>query len=339
MSKVFVTGGSGFVGGYLIEALVERGDTVFALARSDRSARIVESRGAEVVRGDLSNTEAMAAGMAKCDVVFHAAAKVEQWGEREQFRAINIEGTENVLEAARRVGVERLVHVSTEAILVGGGALYQVDESRPIPDSHAGWYPWSKAEAEKRVRAANCDTLTTVVVRPRFVWGKDDTSILPQLIEAVESGAFRWFDGGRYKTSTCHVENLVEGMLLAADKGKGGDVYFLTDGEPVEFRGFITSLTRTRGIEPGDGKIPLWLAGLVAATCEVIWRLLPLSGQPPLTRMGLSLFGQEVTVVDNKARRELGYTAHVSIEEGLEEMTVAAGPLSHMRAVSPERIA
>jgi nucleoside-diphosphate-sugar epimerase len=320
MAKIFVTGGSGFVGRYLIPTLVGRGDAVRALARSERSADVVEGLGAEAVGGDLSDVEAMTAGMEGCAVVFHLAAKVDQWGARKDFRRVNIEGTENVLEAARRAGVPRLVHVSTEAVLVGSGPLHQVDETRPIAERPPGLYPWSKAEAERRVRAANSNELTTVIVRPRFIWGKGDTSVLPQIIETIESGAFRWFDGGLYKISTCHVANVVEGMLLAAQNGKGGEVYFLTDGDPVEFKSFITRLVATQGVDAGPGTIPGWLAGLVAAAGEGLWRLLPLRGHPPLTRVGLALFGKEVTVVDAKARRDLGYAAHVSIDDGLAEM-------------------
>ncbi len=125
-----------------------------------------------------------------------------------------------------------------------------------------------------------------------------------------------WISGGRYTTSTCHVQNLVEGMLLAAEKGKAGEVYFLTDGEPVEFRAFLTDLLGAYGARPGDRSIPLWLARTIAAATS--WMK-----HPPITRTAVALIGHEVTVVDTKARRELGYTSHVSRERGLAEIRAA----------------
>jgi nucleoside-diphosphate-sugar epimerase len=318
--QAFVTGGSGFVGGRLVETLDARGDDVVALARSYHAESEVERRGAECVRGDLSDTDAMADGMRGCDTVFHAAAKVGQWGPREEFERINVRGTENVVEAAWRAGVDRLVHVSTEAVLMDGSPLEHVDESTPIPEDHVGPYAATKAEAERHVLDANSEELTTVAVRPRFVWGRGDTTLLPELAEAVEEGSFFWFGGGRYSTSTCHVANAVEGMLLAAEHGTGGRAYFLSDGEPVEFRGFVSELLETQGVDPPDRSMPRWLASAVASAAERACRILPGDREPPLTRATLALIGREVTVDDSRAREELGYRAHVSRPEGIADL-------------------
>ena len=316
----FVTGGSGFVGRHLIRTLVEQGVEVRALARSESSADIVRDEGAKAVRGDLAATGAMAEGMEKCEVVFHAAAYVDQWGSRETFREVNIRGTENALRAARRAGVGRFVHVGTEAVLAEGQPLVDVDESRPLADDPISLYAWSKGEAEERVREANGEELTTVVVRPRLIWGRGDTSVLPGLVEAIEEGKFAWMSGGEYLTSTCHVENVVEGMLRAAESGQGGEVYFLTDGEDVEFREFVGEMVRSQGVEVPDQSIPLGLAKIAARISEGIWRTFSLSGEPPVTRTATDLLGLQVTVDDSKARQQLGYTAHKSRQEGLEEL-------------------
>src|SRR5215813_7842837 len=215
---VFVTGGSGFVGRNLIRALVARGDEVRALARSDASVRAVEALGAKAVKGDLDDVGAMTEAMRKATLVFHAAAQTDLTGSREQFYKVTVTGTENVLAAARAAGVKRVVHIGTEAVLADGKPIVRVDETRPRTTHPAGLYPWSKGLAEERVIAANRDGLETVVVRPRFIWGADDTSVLPNIIANVKSGRFRWIAGGHYATSTCHVANVVEGALLAADK-------------------------------------------------------------------------------------------------------------------------
>jgi nucleoside-diphosphate-sugar epimerase len=320
----FVTGGSGFVGRRLLAALADRGDDARALARSEASAETVAARDAEPVRGDLSAVETMAEGMADCGVVFHLAAKVDEWGDPAAFRRVNVEGTENALAAARRADVDRVVHASTEAVLADGSPKRDVDESHPLPDEPVGYYPRTKAEAERRVRAADGDGLRTTIVRPRFVWGVGDTTLLPELVGAVRAGRFAWFDGGRYRTSTCHVDNAVEGFLLAAEHGSGGEAYFLTDGDPVEFRAFVTDLLATQGVKPPERSVPWRLAWWAARAGEAAWRTLPLSGQPPLTTMSVATIGQPMTVDDSKAREELGYEAAVSRAEGLEALRTAA---------------
>ncbi|MEO7092733.1 MAG: NAD-dependent epimerase/dehydratase family protein [Polyangiales bacterium] len=326
MGRIFVTGGSGFVGRNLIAALRARGDEVVALVRSDAAAATVKVAGGNPVHGELDDVAAMAAAMAGCSVVFHCAAKIDEWGDPREFERINVRGTEAVIAAAKKAGVARLVHVSTEAVLIGGGPMRGVDETRPLPRRAIGSYARTKGLAETRVRAANGEGLTTIVVRPRFVWGKGDTAVLPRVIEAVKNGRFLWISGGRYATSTCHVQNLVEGMLLAAEKGEGGEVYFLTDGAPVEFRAFLTAMLQTQGVDPGAKSLPFWLVHGLALAGSGIYAALGIHRTPPMPHATVHLIGEEVTVVDAKARRELGYVGKVTQEEGLRELLTSAQP-------------
>jgi nucleoside-diphosphate-sugar epimerase len=314
----FVTGGSGFIGGTLIRRLAREGWRVRALARSDKSAAAVAEAGAEPVRGDLDQVEAMRDGAEGADVAFHAAARLGQWGPWDEFERVNVLGTRHVIEAGRRAGVRRLVHVGTEAALVAGQPLVMVDETAPLrPDSKAP-YCASKAMAEQEVRDASGTGIETVVIRPRFVWGPGDTTLLPTLVETVKSGRFAWIGGGDYRTSTAHVDNVVEGLLAGAERGRSGEAYFVTDGEPVVFREFVSRMLETQGVEAPSRKLPTGFARAAAAASEAAWRVLPLKGEPPLTRTMIWLSAQEVTVDDSKARSELGYEPVVSIEEGLE---------------------
>jgi nucleoside-diphosphate-sugar epimerase len=321
-----VTGGSGFLGRNLIPALRQQGMQVRALARSEAALAIVKRAGAEPVHGDLEDEAALRAGMQGCNCVFHLAAQTNDWGHAEEAYRTNVTGTEHVLAAARAASVPRFVHVSTEAVLVGEGSppLINVDETQPRPQRPLGLYAWTKGLAEERVLAAHSPELATVIVRPRFIWGAGDTTILPPIMHAVRSGAFVWFDGGHYLTSTCHVANVCEGLLLAAERGQGGEIYFLTDGAPIEFRQFMTAMLRTQGVVPGTRSIPSWLARAIATSAEGTWRLLHLRRELPLTRFRVRIIGEEVTVNDAKARRDLGYMARVSREEGLAAMTQAA---------------
>jgi nucleoside-diphosphate-sugar epimerase len=317
---VFLTGGSGFVGRALITELVARGVAVRALARSEAAAATVRALGAEPVPGDVGSLLAMQQGMAGAATVIHAAAKVEDWGKREDFAATTITGTRNALQAARAAGVTRFVHIGTEAVLAGGDPIVRADETRPYPAVPNGLYPWSKGQAERDVIDANGAGFATVSVRPRFIWGRGDTTLLPQLCRAMQSGAWAWFGGGHHAMSTCHVRNVVEGTLLAAERGAPGQIYFLTDGAPVEFRDFLTRLVATQGVVAPAREMPMWLARMVAAGGEFAWTTFGYGGRPPLTRTMLNLLFGEVTVVDSKARAALGYTGHVSIEQGLQEL-------------------
>jgi nucleoside-diphosphate-sugar epimerase len=321
VSTAFVTGGSGFIGGALLRRLGAEGWDVRALARSEASARKVGEAGAEPVPGDLDDPAAMRAGAQGCEVAFHAAAALGEWGRREDFERGNVTGTVNALAACRDAGLRRFVHVGTEAALLAGRPLVNVDETAPLrPDSKA-LYPATKARAEQAVRDANePGSLETVVVRPRLVWGPGDTTILPGLVEAVRSGRFRWIGGGRHRTSTTHVDNTVHGLLLGAERGRGGEAYFVTDGEPVVFREFVTELLATQGVEVPDKEAPEVLVRALAPALEEVWRLLRRESAPPVTRLAYWLSAQECTIDISKARAELGYEPVKTREQGMAEL-------------------
>ena len=323
MDGAFVTGGSGFIGGRLIRRLVRDGVRVRALARSGGAAERVREAGAEPVRGDLDDAAALRSGMAGADAVFHAAAKVEDWGDPKEFWRVNVLGTRNAVQAARAAGVRRFVHVGTEAALMAGQPLVAVDESAPLQPRSPVLYSLTKAHAEIEVLTGAGDGLEAVVVRPRFVWGAGDTTLLPQIAEQVRSGQWAWVGGGTHRTATTHVDNTVEGLVLAADRGRDRGVWFVTDGGSVVFRDFLSDLIRTQGLEPPDRSVPAAVAGAIAAACETLWRILPLSGRPPLTRFAFWVASQECTLDISRAREELGYEPVITREQGLAELRAA----------------
>jgi nucleoside-diphosphate-sugar epimerase len=334
--KGFVTGGSGFVGKSFIEYVLrnhpeytglvilsrsEKADETINLSIGDRTDIV------KIVRGDLSNINQLATYLAGCDVVFHIGAKVELWGQWEDFVEANIVGTTNLLTAAKKVGVKRFVHISTEATLLTGfnnGCLLNVDETAPLALNPPFYAPYtqSKAMTEKIVLEANDDQnsgFTTVAVKPRFVWGKGDTKVIPEIKRAMEEGRFKWFTP-ECVTSICHVENLCEGMILAASNGKPGNAYFLTDGETVNFNDFIKRLLGNSMDLSSIGSFPSSIAWYLAVVLEN----LPFMGygvtrEPILNRQMLGLLAQDVIVKDDKARREIGYMSHMTIERGVAE--------------------
>ena len=348
-ATALVTGGSGFIGGRLIESLVGDGRAVRALARSQSSADRVAGLGAEPVRGELGDPESLRAAAAGCELAFHAAAKVEDSGPWAEFARDNVEGTRNVVEACTAADVGRLVHVSTEAVLIAGDPLVGVDEAAPLRTDSRAPYARSKALAEEVVRGrapgnpvgpgripaapgspvANAPSeeptgMDSVIVRPRFVWGAGDQTLLPGMVAMVRSGRFAWIGGGGHLTDVTHVDNVVCGLRLAAERGRAGEAYFVTDDEPVVFRDFVSELLRTQGVEPPTRSIPTPLAGALAAGGELAWRLLPLRGAPPLSRFAFWVSSQECTIDISKARSELGYAPVRTRDEGLAGLREAA---------------
>jgi nucleoside-diphosphate-sugar epimerase len=320
MAVAFVTGGSGFIGGRLIERLRSDGHTVRALARSDSAAEKIRARGGEPVSGDLSDVAAIASGAEGSEWAFHAAATLGDWGERDEFERGNVQGTRNVLVACAQAGVRRFVHVGTEAALLAGQPLVNVDESAPLRPDSPVLYSSTKARAEEQVIEANREGFETVVVRPRFVWGRGDTTLLPTMVDLVRSGRFAWIGGGRQKTATTHVDNTVEGLVLGATRGAPGNVYFVTDGDPVVFRDFVSDLLSTQGVQPPTRNLPDPVAHALAVAGEAAWHALPLPGRPPLTRFAYWVSGQECTIKIDKARQQLGYAPVRSRAEGLAEL-------------------
>jgi nucleoside-diphosphate-sugar epimerase len=143
-------------------------------------------------------------------------------------------------------------------------------------------------------------------------------------VKMVEAGRFVWVGGGGQLTATTQVDNVVEGLMLAAEKGTPGEAYFVTDGEPVVFREFVSDLLRTQDVDPPSRAMPGWLGNALATVGEPAWRFLPLPGRPPLPRFTYWILTQECTIDDSKARRELGYAPIVSRQEGLAELRESA---------------
>lgn len=315
--KIFVTGGSGFVGGHVIEALAPSHEVV-AMARSPRSAQAVEGFGATAVLCDLDAVTAE--HLAGCDAVVHCAAYVEEWGTRAQFWRGNVEGTTRMLEVARAAGVRRFVHIGTEAALFDGSPLVEVDESRPYPETQRFLYSETKAEAERRVLAAAAPDFVALSLRPRFVWGPRDSTVLPAVLRMAREGAWSWLDGGRARTSTTHVRNLARAVELALTAGEGGEAYFVADEGARTLREFLSALAATQGVALPDRSVPGALARPLARAVEGAWRLLGVRRPPPVTAFATAMMSREVTVSAAKARRDLGYAPVIDVDAGLRAL-------------------
>jgi nucleoside-diphosphate-sugar epimerase len=325
----FVTGGSGFVGGRLIGALLSKGWDVHALARSPDAAAAVRKLGAKAVIGDLDDRAALERAMKDAEVVFHVAAHFKLWGPRALFDKVNVQGMRTLVDAAAASSsVRRVVAVSAAAVVMGDPEpMVGVVESAPRQDRSFTPYGSSKAEGEKVLLAANGKRpgFETVAIRPPMIWGKGMPT-LDHMVETVRAGRWQWPGGGDQAMSTLHVDNLVDALILAADQGKGGETYFVSDAEDGTLKSVIGGLLATRGVNGGAKSIGFGTAWTMAGIMGAAWRIFRLKGEPPITRQMLRLIGQPFTVRIDKAKRELGYVPRTSWKQGIDEMAGFLSP-------------
>lgn len=318
MTRVFVTGASGFVGGAAAKTMTAHGHDVRAMSRSEKSDAKIVAMGAKPVRCDLEDVTPTHIG--DVEAIVHCAAFVEQWGPRDAWRKFNVDGTARVLAAAKGAGAKRFVHISTESVLWRGQHLRGVDETYPRASNSPYPYAATKAQAEELVEAANTPDFQTIILRPRFIWGPGDTTLLPTIEHMANTGQWQWIDGGRAQTSTTHIANLVHAIELALTKGRGGEAYFILDDGVRSMKEMISAIAATRGLTLPAKSVPSWLADTLAAVVEGAWRTFSLKGEPPVTRFGAMIMSRDSILRDDKARAEMGYAPVISVEDGLREL-------------------
>jgi nucleoside-diphosphate-sugar epimerase len=297
---------------------------VRALARAGSDTALLERQGATVVRGDMTDPAAVARALEGADVVFHCAAKVGDWGPAEDYRAVNVEGLRGLLGACRGRPLARFVHFSSLGVYAARHH-HGTDETEPLPRHHVDGYTQSKVESEElALRYHREHRVPVVVLRPGFVYGARDRTVLPKLIDNLRRRKVRYIGGGRRALNTIYVGNLVEAAFLAVERPEAvGQVYNLTDGEAVSKRRFIEAIADGVGVpRPRPVGVPLWLARGLAWWQEGRARRRHSPKPPRLTQARLKFLGLNLDFSIDKARRELGYRPRWSFDEGMRE-TVA----------------
>jgi 2-alkyl-3-oxoalkanoate reductase len=324
-SDWLITGATGFVGSHLAEACAARGVPVRALARAGSDTSLLERHHATLVRGDLTDPAAVRAAVRGVDVVLHCAAKVGDWGPVEDYRAVNVEALRGLLEACRGQPLKRFVHFSSLGVYAARHH-YGTDESEPLPAHHVDGYTQTKVESEElALRYHREHGVPVVVLRPGFIYGPRDRTVLPKLMDNLRRRKVNYIGGGKRALNTIYVGNLVEAAFLAVEKpGAVGQVYNLTDGEAVSKRRFIEAIADGVGLpRPNPVSVPLWLARVLAWWQEGRARRRRSPKSPRLTQGRLKFLGLNLDFSIDKARRELGYRPRYSFDEGMKE-TVAS---------------
>ena len=321
--NVLVTGAGGFLGGAIAEKLVARGENVrnFSRRKYDR----LEKMGVEQYQGDLGDESAVTRACQGCDLVFHVAAKAGIWGKAEDFYQANVTGTENILKACRRWNIKRLVYTSSPSVIFDGTDMDGVDESVPYPDHYKAHYPRTKALAERKVLASASKDFAAVALRPHLIWGPADTNLIPGILARGEKGRIRRI-GGKGKLVDCtYIDNVVEAHLAAAERlepgaSLAGKAYFISQDEPIDIWDFIARILECAGLPPVKGQVSPGLAYAAGVACEVVYKIFPSLGEPPVTRFTAEELATSHWFDNSAARRDFGYRPVVTMEEGFRRL-------------------
>jgi len=318
-TRVFITGIGGFIGRRLAERALERGLPVAGLELSEaaaEAARVALGSGADVRAGDVHEPAALAAAIAGADVVVHTAAIVREDGDMEEFRHINVQGPVTVARAAATAGASLFVHLSS--VMVHGFSFPdEVDEDGPLRGENNA-YCQTKIESEAAL-AELCGGvgLDLIVIRPGDVYGPRSVPWVERPVELMRSHLFVLPDAGRALLNHVYIDNLIDGIFLAIERGRSGETYTITDGARTSCREYFDALAHAAGA-PRPRTIPAWLLKAVAGSRAGVQRLLGRTPDMRASSVGYLLRPGRYSI--EKARRELGYRPAVDLAEGMRRV-------------------
>jgi len=319
---LLITGGTGFLGRRVAALALAKGHRVRILGRDFAASGNLLKAGAEPCRADLRDPAAVRRACAGTDAVIHAGALSAPWGRRRDFFTINVAGTAAVIAGCRAGGVGRLVYVSSPSVTFTGQDVIDQTEDAPRPRRFASVYSLTKALGEDRVNAAARDGLATVIIRPKAIFGPGDNALLPRLLDAARRGRLSQIGNGQNRVDLTYVDNVAHALLLALDApAASGHTYTITNDEHPRLWDVITAVLRGLDLPADLRAVPL-PAALAAAT--LMEARAHLTGQEPLlTRYSVAILARTQTYDIAAARRDLGYTPRITLDEGIAR-TIAA---------------
>jgi 2-alkyl-3-oxoalkanoate reductase len=314
-----ITGASGLVGSHIAEELFKRGEPVRALVREKSDVSFLQTLPVEIVQADLHNLAATPKALENAGAVYHCAAFVRDWGPWQSFYNGTVQLTRSVVDACRKAGAGRFVHVSS--ISVYGNP--PVSAGEITEDSPVNQYLWasdhyghSKVKAEEAVRGYP----DHVILRPSWIYGRRDFVSLPRLIEALRSRKVKLIGSGDKIANLVNVRDVARGIVLAANSQDArGKAYHLCSRGEITQREFFAILSEQTGLPPVKGRVPFSVAWNVARALELVYRLAGAKSPPSVTRRALLLISRPTHFSIDKAERELGWRPEIPIREGLTE--------------------
>jgi 2-alkyl-3-oxoalkanoate reductase len=325
--KALVTGGGGFLGGAIVKALLNRGDTVRTIQRGDYPQ--LREWGAETIQGDLTNPDDINKATRGCDVVFHVAAKAGVWGDYSDYYQANVVATKNVVKACLINNVNNLIYTSTPSVVFNGENEEGINESAPYVTNFFNAYQKTKVESEQLVINANNSNLNTVSIRPHLIWGPGDPHLVPRIINRAKSGRLKLVGNESRKVDSCYIENAAQAHLLAADclqstnKVCAGKAYFISNDEPINMSDLINKILAVANLSPVTKTVPENVAYMIGFFLEKAYLLLGIKNEPIMTRFVAKQLSTSHWFDLTSAKQDLGYYPAISIEEGMNRLQVS----------------
>ena len=296
MKKILVTGATGFLGKYLTQLLKSKGYEVLALGRNAKAGEELQKIGVTFCKGDFTDKKQCAKYFEGVECVIHAGALSTVWGKWEDFYNANVQGTRNICELC----MENKVNV---------------DKSNEL-----NYYIKSKILAEDIIKEYNEKGLYTVVIRPRGLFGIGDTSLIPRVLRANSKIGIPLLNGGKNFVDITHVKNVAHACFLASvTENINGEVFNITNGEPMEFCLILEQFLNAIGEKPKYLKLPFGLLYSVSVLSEWFYRTFKLKGEPMLTKYTVCTLAFSQTLNIEKAKKKLGYQPVISLTEGINE--------------------
>lgn len=349
VSHAFVTGAGGFLGKAICLRLLAAGIKVTGFARGDYPE--LEALGVVMVRGDLVDKEQVQQAMQGCDIVFHVASKAGVWGDRDSYFGPNVKGTANVISGCKVLKINKLVYTSTPSVTFAGLDESGIDESTPHASKFLNYYAHSKSIAEKMVLDANQATdmplehadatqavipgasqlpasnaLKTVALRPHLIWGPNDPHLVPRVLARGRLGKLKLVGHEDKLVDTIYIDNAAYAHVLAAlelcesQPKCQGKAYFLSNDEPVTMARMLNLILASDGLPPVIKRVSPTVAYIVGAILEGVYFLFKKQQEPLMTRFVARQLSCSHYFDINAAKRDLGYRALISIDEGMKRL-------------------
>ncbi len=330
--NALVTGGGGFIGINLVKELIIKGFRVTSFSRGDYPE--LKKIGVRVIRGDISDINAVTKACDKIDIVFHVAAKAGITGSYKEYYITNVIGAQNIVSACIIKKVKYLIYTSSASVVFDGSNIEGLDESLPYPSRPVSHYTGTKAMAEKIILKANSTSLKTISLRPHVVYGSGDNHLFPRIVLQAKAGHLRQIGDGKNLIDVSYIDNVVAAHLNAAEALRlnpeaAGKACFITNGEPVRLWYFLNLILAGAGIEPVKKSVPFTAALLISVITEIWHKIFFRTVEPRLTRFLVYELARSHWFDIKRARELLNYNPAVSNIEGLQKMQLVTKEASH----------
>lgn len=319
--RILVTGATGLVGSHVVERAHEMGIPTRTIVRPSSDTSLLDAWNVETVVGDLTDPDILNQACANVTAVVHCAAKVGDWGPIEDYRRVNVDALQNLLDAAAETpSFRRFIHISSLGVYEARDH-YGTDEFEPPCTAGIDGYTVTKAQAELLVREWIRESdFPAVILRPGFIYGPRDRTVLPRLLGKLKSGAVKFLGTGEQLMNNTSVHNLVDAIFQAFDRDDVlGECFNVTDGRLVSKREFMRVIAEAAGYPVPARSVPLPLARVLASLMESTWRLLKKQEAPLLSSARIKFLGLNLDFCIDKAKAELGYEPQVEFAAGMQE--------------------